>query len=1124
MKGLFGKKSHLILLCALGLCWSCSTKEKRILVFSKTSGYRHESIGSGKTALLQWGIQNKCRVDTTENAEMFSEDSLKKYSAVVFLSTTGDVLNQFQQNEFMRYIQAGGGFVGIHAAADTEYEWWWYGKLLGAWFKSHPHQQKVNVLRQPVKEGWINLKAPEPWERFDELYNYKKIDPDINVLFKLDESSYKGGENNGDHPIIWYHDFDGGRSFYTGFGHTNESYSDSVFMNQLSDGLNYAIGKNSRNYSAATARRVPESNRFTRKVLGYYFDEPTEMTILPDGRIIFLERKGKVKLYNPMGDSIKVINQFKVSTTFEDGMLGVSADPDFAANHWIYIYYSHPDKSANVLTRFTLNGDSLDVKNGKQILEVPVQREKCCHTGGSIAFGADGNLFVSTGDNTSPFESDSYSPADERKDRSPFDAQKSSSNTNDLRGKILRIHVEEDGSYTIPEGNLFAKGEPNTRPEIFVMGCRNPYRISVDQKTGYLYWGEVGPDAGEDSPIRGPRGYDEVNQARQAGNFGWPLFVGNNYAYAKYDFETKSIGPKPEFARPTNRSPNNTGRMELPPAQPAFIWYPYAASPDFPLMKQGGRNAMAGPIYYSKEYKNTEGSYPDYFDGKLIIYDWMRNWVRLVTMDKAGKIIDIEPVLDGIQFNNIIDMAFGPDGKLYTLEYGTKWFAQNKDARLSVIEYNKGNRPPVASFIADKISGAVPLKVSFSGKGSYDPDNDPINFDLDVNGKIQSSPQDDFSVTFDKPGIYRPKLTVIDAKGLKTSTELVIIAGNAPPTIAISTSGNSMYYLAGGSSSYQISVTDPEDGNTADGTIKGEKVKVTIDFLAKGFDPTKIVQGHQRPELPGKILMAESDCKSCHLVDQKSAGPSLNEISNKYKAVKGSLELLSEKILKGGSGVWGSVPMAAHPQLKKEEVAQMVEYILTLSDEKLNATLPLKGVAKFGAAPKDGLSEKSAYVITATYVDSGTPGVPSLSTTQTLVLKAPVLTGSDVAELTGGLRTMKVPTGGLVLENIHPESSALFRDVDLTGVGSMDFMVAEMGAMKSGQIDVYVESVNGEKLGTVNLSNSSKAELMKDIFGRTSSLVIKKQEGKKNLLLVFRNPQAGVSDNLFIFRKIVLNK
>ena len=1124
MKGLFSKTSQLFLLCTVVLCLSCSTKERRVLVFSKTSGYRHESIASGKTALLKWGIQNNCGVDTTENALVFTEDNLKKYGAVVFLSTTGNVLNQFQQNEFMRYIQAGGGFVGIHAAADTEYEWWWYGKLVGAWFKSHPHQQKVNVLRQQAKEGGLNLQAPEPWERFDELYNYKKIDPDINVLFKLDESSYTGGENNGDHPIIWYHDFDGGRSFYTGFGHTKESYSDSVFMNQLSDGLNYAIGKNSRDYSAATARRVPEPNRFTRKVLGYYFDEPTEMTILPDGRIIFLERKGKVKLYNPMRDSIKVINQFRVSTTFEDGMLGVSADPDFARNHWIYVYYSHPDKSANVLTRFTLNGDILDVKNGKQILEVPVQREKCCHTGGSIAFGPDGNLFVSTGDNTSPFESDSYSPADERKDRSPFDAQKSSSNTNDLRGKILRIHVEEDGSYTIPEGNLFVKGEPNTRPEIFVMGCRNPYRISVDQKTGYLYWGEVGPDAGEDSPARGPRGYDEVNQAKQAGNFGWPLFVGNNYAYAKYDFETKSIGPKPEVAKPINTSPNNTGKMDLPPAQPAFIWYPYVASPDFPLMKQGGRNAMAGPVYYSKAYKNTEGSYPDYFDGKLIIYDWMRNWVRLVTMDKAGKIMDIEPVLEGIQFNNIIDMAFGPNGKLYTLEYGTKWFAQNKDARLSVIEYNKGNRPPVASLIMDKISGAVPLKVSFSGKESNDPDNDSINFELDVNGKIQSSPEGDFTVTFDKPGIYRPKLTVIDAGGLKSATELVIIAGNAPPSIEISISGNSMYYLAGGSTAYQIKATDPEDGSTANGTIKAEKVKVTIDFLAKGFDQTKSVQGHQRPELPGKVMMAESDCKSCHLVDQKSAGPSLIEISNKYKTVKGSLELLSEKILKGGSGVWGSVPMAAHPQLKKEEVAQMVEYILTLTDEKLNATLPLKGVTKFGAAPKEELSEKSAYVITAAYVDNGTPGVPSLSATQTLVLNAPVLTGRDVVELTGGARTMKAPSETLVLENIHPESSALFRDVDLTGVGRIDFMVAEMGAMKSGQIDVYLESVNGEKLGTVNLSNSSKAELMKGIFGRTSSLVIKRKEGKKNLLLVFRNPQAAGSDDLFIFRKIVLNR
>jgi cytochrome c len=1102
---------------------SCSTKEKRILVFSKTKGFRHESIAAGKTALMKLGETNKFAVDTTEDADVFTEDKLKNYNAVVFLSTTGDVLNPYQQNEFMRFIQAGGGFVGIHAAADTEYDWWWYGKLLGAYFKSHPHQQKVNVLHQPVQEGWLKLNAPEPWQRFDELYNYKKISPDIHVLFKLDEKSYEGGENDGDHPIVWFHDFDGGRSFYTGFGHTNESYKDSVFLDQLTSGLNYAIGTNPLDYSKATARHVPEANRFTKKVLGFNFDEPTEMTILPDGRIMFLERKGKVKLYNPATDSFKVINEFNVYKTFEDGMLGLAADPSFATNHFIYLYYSHPEKSANVLSRFVFEGNKLDIKSEKQIIEVGTQRETCCHTGGSIAFGPDGNLFLSTGDNSSPFESDGFSPADERKGRSPFDAQKSSANTNDLRGKILRIHVEADGSYTIPEGNLFAKGEPKTRPEIYVMGCRNPYRISVDQKTGFLYWGEVGPDAGEESQLRGPRGYDEVNQAKKPGYFGWPLFVGNNYAYAKYDFEKKTAGPRHDPANPKNTSPNNTGKMDLPPANPAFIWYPYAQSPDFPLMKEGGRNAMAGPVYYAENFKDKPDAYPDYFDGKLIIYDWMRNWLRLVTMDKEGRIMDIEPFLEGTPFNNIIDMAFGPDGKLYTLEYGTKWFSQNMDARLSVIEYNKGNRPPVAKLKADKISGALPLTVSFSASETQDPDNDKLSFELEANGKVQQSEKGEFTVTFDKPGVYRPKLLVSDQQGLKSKDELVIIAGNEPPKIQITVSGNSMFYLANSSVDYQVVITDKEDGSSEAGTIQPEKVMVSVDFLQQRFDETEVAQGHQRPELPGKILMAESDCKACHQVDQKSAGPSFREVAKKYKTDVQAIERLSEKILKGGSGVWGAVAMAAHPQLKKEQTVQMVEYILTLADESKNKSLPLKGVAKFAEAPKQGISELSAYLISASYEDHGANGAPSLTASQNLILRAPVLTGGEAADLTGEIRKLSA-AGNNVLENIHTNSSAMFKDVDLSRVGKIDFIVAEMPGMKGGQMDVYLDSPTGKKLGTVDFSTAPKIEVMKGIFMRPSSLVVSGLNGKQNLLLVFKNSKAADTDNLFFFSRMVLGK
>ncbi|MBN8652691.1 MAG: ThuA domain-containing protein [Cytophagales bacterium] len=1111
-------KKLLVLLGCCILFYSCTQEPPRVLVFSKTKGFRHQSIEAGKAALIKLGAEKGFGVDTTESADVFTAENLKKYRAVIFLSTTGDVLDQAQQNQFMQFIQSGGGYVGIHAAADTEYDWWWYGKLVGAYFKSHPQIQEAKFKKvKPFGED--NL--PDEWIRTDELYNYKKISDEITVLYNLDESSYKGGENGENHPIAWYHDFDGGRSFYTGLGHTDESFSEELFLSHLYQGIKYAIGEKKPDFAKARAKRVPEENRFTKNVLGNNFDEPTEMTILPDSRIIFIERKGAVKLYSPGTDSISLINTFNVWTKFEDGMLGITTDPDFAKNNWVYIYYSHPEKSANVLSRFVFDGKKVDQASEVQILEVPTQRDKCCHTGGSLTFAPDGNLFLSTGDNTSPFESDGFSPADERAGRSPFDAQGTSSNTNDLRGKILRIKPQADGSYTIPEGNLFPKGEDKTRPEIYVMGNRNPYRISVDRKTGFLYWGEVGPDAGNDSEERGPRGYDEVNQAQKAGYFGWPLFVGGNYAYGKHDFETKTTGAKHNPNNPINTSPNNTGKTELPSVSAPFIWYPYDASPDFPLMKTGGRNAMAGPVYYSEDFKGKAEAYPEYFDGKLIIYDWMRNWMHLVTMNEKGAIMDIEPFLPNMQFNNIIDMAFGPDGKLYTLEYGTQWFKQNQDARLSRIDFNGGNRPPQVVVSASKISGALPLEGTVSAAGTTDPDGDAVSYEMDLNGVVTKSTTPDFKFNFDKAGIYRPKITAIDAKGAKASGEIVIIAGNEPPAIEISVSGNTDHYIQGSAIDYKVTVTDKEDGSTADGKIAAERVKVTMDYHPQGYDMTAIAQGHQRAELPGKLLIAESDCKSCHLVDQKSAGPSYRDVAKRYAKDVRATEVLSDKILNGGSGNWGEVAMAAHPQLTKAQTVQMVEYILSLAKEDAVKSLPLSGKSSFAVAPPPGPAATSAYVLTATYEDSGANGMPSLSTTKQYVFKSPVLSAGQ-ATLTGGAR--KLNAGGFqIAENIKNNATATFADVDLTGVSSMSFVIAEMGNMKSGTIEVWLDSKEGTKLGTVSFANAPKIEVQAGVNMRPSGIGFKPVSGKHNVVLVFKNDQAG-DDNLFMFSQLTLGK
>ena len=1113
------KLVYLLLVC--GILQSCTEQKPRILVFSKTKGFRHTSITPGKPAIQKLGLENGFDVDTTENAAYFVEDSLKKYSAVVFLSTTGDVLDLQQQNAFKRFIQAGGGYVGVHAAADTEYDWWWYNKLVGAWFKSHPKTQKAKIIQMGDPDPRFKIQVPENWERTDELYNYRKIGDDLHVLYKLDESSYEGGENGGDHPWAWYHDFDGGRSFYTGMGHTDESWVEPEFLAHLTTGIKYAIGNNKLDYSKAKEKLRPEDNRYSKKVFAYNLDEPTEMTVLPDGRILFIQRKGEVRLYDPKKDTLITTNKFNVGTKFEDGMIGLTKDPDFANNHFVYIFYSHPEKSANVLSRFEFKDDKIDMGSEKTLLEVATQRETCCHTGGSLTFGPGGNLFISTGDNTSPFESDGFSPSDERPGRSPFDAQKSSANTNDLRGKILRIHPEPDGTYTIPDGNLFPKGEEKTRPEIYVMGNRNPYRIAVDSKTGYLYWGEVGPDAGNDKEGRGPRGYDELNQAKKAGFFGWPLFVGGNYAYNDYNFETKVSGPPNDPEHPINNSPNNTGKTELPAVSPPFIWYPYAASPDFPLVKTGGRNAMAGPVYYVDQFKGQPDAFPEYLDGKLIIYDWIRNWIRVVTMDADGKIMDIEPFLDHIQFNNTMDMEFGSDGKLYLMEYGTKWFAQNMDARLAVIEFNKGNRVPTVVFKADKTKGSIPLAVSFNGSQSSDPDGDPITYELEVAGQKLTSTDGNFSYNFDKAGIYRPKLTVTDKSGSKSSSEITILAGNAEPVVDIAWKGNSEFFLIGGSGQYEVSVSDAEDGSLGK-EIKPERVRVTFDYLPGGYDMTLIAQGHQKAELPGKILIAESDCKACHQMDEKSAGPSYKMIAKKYEKDTRAIEVLSDKILQGGAGVWGETPMAAHPQLTKEQTAQMVEYILSLAKVEEKKGLPVKGSVQF----KEGQSPagpKGAYLVTAMYEDNGAGNIPSLASEKTLVFKAPVLDGSYFEELNGPSR-FKIPTGGEALQGVKNGHSATTSEIDLTGVGRLSSsVILVQNVSKSGTIDVFLDSKDGQKLGTLDFASTPRIKVADGYDLTMSGIKITPQTGKHKLVLVFNNASAGDAD-LFMFGAITLER
>ncbi len=646
----------------------CGGPTPRVLLFSRTAAFRHQSIPVAQAAIMTLGREHRFRVDTTEDVRYLAEDSLRHYSAVIFLHTTG----------------------------------------VGGYFDGHPVIQPAKLVVTD-RDQPMTRHLPATWERTDEWYNFKRLAPDLKVLLSIDETSYRGGTNGAVHPMTWYHPFDGGRAWYTALGHTDESYADPSFLTLLTNGIRWAADGPALDYRKAIAVRVPGDPGLVKTVLSQgQFTEPTEMAVLPNGDVVVVERRGRVLRYRARDQSLAVMGQIPVywqsavkGVNAEEGLLGVTADPGFAENRYLYLFYSPVGPSVNRLARFTLTDDSLALGSEKVVLEFFSQRKICCHTGGSLAFGPDGSLYLSTGDNSTPFDvpgqriaNHGFAPLDNRPGLEPYDARRSSANSNDLRGKIIRIRISPDGSSTIPPGNLFPPGTPNTRPEIFAMGTRNAYRLSVDSKSGFVYWGDVGPDADFDSlATRGPRGYDEINQARRAGFFGWPLFVGENYPYRQYDYATGTPGPLFDPARPVNSSAANTGIRDLPPATPAFIWYPYRESPDFPPVGTGGRSAMAGPVFRAERYPGG-GALPRYYDGKLIIYDWIRNWIKAVTLTDAGDYEAMEPFLPGVKLAAPIDIELGPDGSLYVLEYGIGWFKQNPDAALSQIAAPRSPKAP----------------------------------------------------------------------------------------------------------------------------------------------------------------------------------------------------------------------------------------------------------------------------------------------------------------------------------------------------------------------------------------------------------------------------------------------
>ncbi|MEW1587773.1 ThuA domain-containing protein [Micromonospora vinacea] len=778
-----------------------------VLVFSKTAGFRHDSIPTGIAAIQQLGAANGFTVDNSEDGAVFNDANLAKYKAVIWLSTTGDVLNADQQAAFERYVKAGGGYVGIHAASDTEYSWAWYGDLVGAYFANHPQNQQATVKVEDHAHP-STAELPDRWSRFDEWYNFQTNPrPDVHVLASLDEKSYTPGAGamGADHPTAWCQDFDGGRSWYTGGGHTRESYAEPGFLSHLLGGIQTAAGVVNADCGAS------KTSNFEKVTLDSNTSNPMELDIAPDGRVFYIERDGRVQIVKPdTGNTVTAVD-LDVFTGNEDGLIGIRLDPDFATNKWVYLYYAPNDGvTRNLLSRFTVTGDTIDPASEKQVLRVDTQRNTCCHAGGSMTFDGDGNLYLATGDNTNPFESNSYSPIDERAGRQDYDAQRTSANTNDLRGKVIRIHPEDDGTYTVPAGNLFAAGTEKTRPEIYAMGFRNPFRIGTDPKTNTLYVADYGPDANADNPNRGPRGLVEWNIVTP-GNYGWPYCTGTNEAYNDYTFPSGPSGAKFDCAAPVNNSPNNTGLTNLPPVVPATVDYGYAGDARYPEIGGGGA-PMGGPVYRYDADLNSNRKWPAYYDGKALLGEWNQNKMYTMQVTPDGKsLVDINQLLTGMSMVRPMDFEFGPDGALYLIEWGSGFGGNNDNSGVYRIDYTAGDRAPIAAASATPTSGAAPLTVEFSSAGSRDPDGGTLTYAWAF-GDGQTSTEANPTHTYATAGNYTAQLTVTNPKGRTAVANVPVTVGNTSPTVTIEFPPDGGFFEWGDQVRYSIKVTDPEDG------------------------------------------------------------------------------------------------------------------------------------------------------------------------------------------------------------------------------------------------------------------------------------------------------------------------
>ncbi|MET7421228.1 ThuA domain-containing protein [Dactylosporangium sp. NPDC005555] len=698
-------------------------------------------------------------------------------------------------------------------------------------------QGVVDVLdRQHPSTATLPLKLT----RSDRWYNW---DPNpvgtVHTVAQVEEWKHDAGSgaNGPFHPVSWCRDYDGGRSFYTGMGHTEGSYDERDFRAHLGGALRWTTGV-VRGDCQATIAANYRVERLTAANQAGQLDQIGEahgLTVAPDGSIFYVGKAacpsgpvadwanpnvglgcGTIHRYDPVAKTVKLLTTLPVMgnrgsgtelVKNEEGLLGVVADPGFAQNGLLYVYWM-PHASINrdtrigqrTISRFTYDraAQSIDQATRKDLIQWPVQIHSCCHAGGGMAFDEAGNLYVGSGDSNSSEGSSGYSGNNwtaEFAGTSFQDARRTAGNTNDLNGKILRIHPEPGGTYTIPDGNLFAPGTGKTRPEIYVMGVRNISRLQWDPVRNWLTAAWVGPDAASPSPTLGPAKYETATVITEAGNHGWPYCMGNRQPYRdRSDTDASVLTGWYDCANPRNTSPRNTGLVDLPPVKNNMIWYsPDGGGPVFPpradgsgiptyvaadatytqpYLRGGGQAVMSGPSYHRSLVNQNSGlAWPAYWDGKWFIGDESNASNRIaVTVDPAGVATAAPPVFaeslraiipSGSGDNRLqswMDAKFGADGALYLLDYGGGFFTLHANQKLIRVAYQGGPATPVPAATAVAVQSKA-LTYAFNGFRSGG-----VSWRWDF-GDGGTSTEADPRHVYARTGSYTARLTVTYADG-----------------------------------------------------------------------------------------------------------------------------------------------------------------------------------------------------------------------------------------------------------------------------------------------------------------------------------------------------------------------